>query len=152
MSEHQRAEEHEPVESEYALADVEHASADAEHAPTDAEQALAADVGEAADTDDSERAPIKIEHAPVEVGLQRSVRYGRIIMTTIGLGAVLGMIASLFFPVIEGADYELGQVVGLMAVVGGAIGLAVGALLSLLLGIVARRSRGAAIAVQTDVR
>lgn len=95
---------------------------------------------------------VEIPHAPVEVGLQRSVRYGRILIGAAALGALIGAIASLFFPVAEGADYELGQVAGLMAVVGGAIGLALGALLSLLLGIVARRNRGAAIAVQTDVR
>ncbi len=95
---------------------------------------------------------VEIPHAPIEVGLQRSVRYGRILIGAAALGALIGAIASLFFPVAEGADYELGQVAGLMAVVGGAIGLALGALLSLLLGIVARRNRGAAIAVQTDVR
>ena len=44
------------------------------------------------------------------------------------------------------------QAAGLMAVVGGAIGLVVGALISLLLGAVAGRKRGAALAVQTDVR
>ena len=68
------------------------------------------------------------------------------------LGIVVGAVVSLFFPVPEGANYELGQAAGLMAVVGGAIGLVVGALLSLLLGAVAGRKRGAALAVQTDVR
>lgn len=91
-------------------------------------------------------------HQPVEVELQRSVRYGRIITSTIVIGIVVGIVASLFFPVLEGANYELGQVAGLMAVVGGAIGLVVGALLSLLLGLIANRKRGSAIAVQTDVR
>ncbi len=91
-------------------------------------------------------------HQPVEVELRRSVRYGRIITSAIVLGVIVGIIASLFFPVLEGANYELGQVAGLMAVVGGAIGLVVGALLSLLLGLLANRKRGSAIAVQTDVR
>lgn len=96
--------------------------------------------------------PVEVQHAPIEVGLQRSVRYGRILIAGAVLGAAIGAISSLFFPVAEGADYELRQVAGLMAVVGGAIGLALGALLALLLGIVARRNRGAAIVVQTDVR
>lgn len=87
----------------------------------------------------------------VEVGLVRSVRYGRVIVVFAALGAVVAGVAALFFPVAEDADYELGQVVGLMVVVGGAIGLSVGAILSLLLGLVARRKRGEALAVHTDV-
>jgi len=39
-----------------------------------------------------------------------------------------------------------------MAVVGGAIGLTLGAVLSLVLSRLASRKKGAAIAVQTDVR
>ncbi|NLA64542.1 MAG: MFS transporter [Leucobacter sp.] len=92
------------------------------------------------------------QHTPVAVGLQRSVRFGRIIISTTVLGGVLGVLASLLFPVVQGADYELRQVAGLMAVVGAAIGLTVGAILALLLGIIARRQRGQAMAVQTDVR
>ncbi len=95
---------------------------------------------------------VEHEHAPIEVELRRSVRHGRIIIGAVVLGILAGIIASLFFPVLEGANYELRQIAGLMAVVGGAIGLVVGALLSLLLGIIAGRKRGAAIAVQTDVR
>lgn len=96
--------------------------------------------------------PVEIQHAPIEVGLQRSVRFGRILIVGAGLGAILGIIASLFFPVVEGANYELGQIAGLMAVVGAVIGLALGGVLSLVLSVVARRQKGAAIAVQTDVR
>lgn len=91
-------------------------------------------------------------HEPVQVELRRSVRYGRIIIGAVVLGIVAGAVISMFFPVVEGANYELGQVAGLMAVVGGAIGLVVGALLALLLGLIAGRKRGAALAVQTDVR
>lgn len=91
-------------------------------------------------------------HEPVQVELRRSVRYGRIIIGAVVLGIIAGAVISLFFPVLEGANYELGQVAGLMAVVGGAVGLVIGALLSLLLGAVAGRKRGAALAVQTDVR
>ena len=91
-------------------------------------------------------------HEPVQVELRRSVRYGRIIIGAVAIGIIAGAVISLFFPVVEGANYELGQVAGLMAVVGGAVGLVIGALLSLLLGVIAGRKRGAALAVQTDVR
>ena len=98
------------------------------------------------------------QHVPVEtrtqveVGLERSVRYGRIMIVGGAAGAVLLGVAALFFPVAEDAEYELGQVVGLMAVVGAAAGLALGGILALILSLVAKRSKGAAIAVQTDVR
>lgn len=98
------------------------------------------------------------QHVPVEtrtqieVELVRSVRYGPIMVVGAAIGAVLLGVAALFFPVSDDAEYELGQVVGLMAVVGAAIGLALGGILALILGLVAKRSRGAALAVQTDVR
>lgn len=91
-------------------------------------------------------------HEPVEVELRRSVRYGRVIVSAVVVGIIAGIITSLFFPVMEDANYELAQIAGLMAVVGGVAGLIIGTLLSLLLGIIAGRKRGAAIAVQTDVR
>lgn len=100
-------------------------------------------------------APVEIvenAHAPVEVQLRRTVRHGRIIVSTAILGVVVGVVTSLFFSVPEGANYELAQIAGLMAVVGGVIGLVAGTLLSLLLGIIAGRKQGAAIAVQTEVR
>lgn len=95
---------------------------------------------------------VEVVHAPIEVGLQRSVRFGRILIVASALGAIIGAVISLFFPVAEDADYELGQAVGLMVVVGAAVGLALGAILSLFLGFLASRNTGAAIAVQTDVR
>jgi len=114
----------------------------------------AAEMSDAAGAHDSapEPEPVEVQHAPVEVGLQRSVRVGRLIVVGIVAGVVIGIVLALLFPVQQGADYELGQAVGVAAVFGGAIGLGVGALLALLLGIVARRNRGEAIAVQTDVR
>lgn len=99
-----------------------------------------------------EREPVETPHAPVQVAIERSVRIGPIIIGLAVLGIVAGALASLFFPVEEGANYTLGQAAGLMAVVGGVIGLAVGALLSLMLTLMVRRQRGAAIVVQTDVR
>lgn len=96
--------------------------------------------------------PVETQHEPVEVALQRSVRYGRVMISGAVLGAVLGAVMSLVFPVVDGADYELSQVVGIALVFGGVIGLALGGLLALLLGIAAKRKRGAAMAVKTDVR
>lgn len=87
-----------------------------------------------------------------EVTLQRSVRYGRVLVGTAVLGAVVAALACLLFPIPEDAEYTMGQVVGFMALIGAAIGLAVGGVLSLVLGFVARRSAGTGIAIQTDVR
>ena len=89
---------------------------------------------------------------PREVSLQRSVRYGRILIVAALLGAVLGAVACLLFPIAEDAEYTMGQVVGFMVLIGGAIGLAVGGILSLVLGAVARRQRGTGVAIQEDVR
>jgi len=88
----------------------------------------------------------------VEVGLVRSVRYGPIILVGTAIGALVAGVAALFFPVQPDADYELGQAVGLSLVAGAVIGLTLSALLTLLLGLVAKRNRGAALAVLTDVR
>lgn len=87
-----------------------------------------------------------------EVTLQRSVRYGRVIIGTTVLAAMLAMLGALLFPVTEGADYTLGQAVGFMALIGAAIGLGLGGVLALILGAVARRSRGSGVAIQSDVR
>lgn len=88
----------------------------------------------------------------VQVGLQRSVRYGRIIVGGMVLGIIVAVIVAMMLPVAPDADYELGQVVGFSALIGAAIGLAAGAVFGLILGVVAKRQRGAAIAVLTDVR
>lgn len=96
-----------------------------------------------------------VSEAQLEVGLQRSVRYGRVIIGGVVLGAIVGAIASLLFPVrddIAYIDYTMGQMVGLMAVVGAAIGLLVGGIVALVLTLAARKRRGGAIAVLTDVR
>ncbi len=88
----------------------------------------------------------------IEVGLQRSVRTGRVIIGAGILGAVIAALVSLFFPLAPDADYELAQIAGFMTLIGAAIGLAIGAILALVLGQVAKRHQGAAIAVHTDVR
>ncbi|MCW2288857.1 hypothetical protein [Leucobacter luti] len=87
-----------------------------------------------------------------EVTLQRSVRYGRVIVGLALLGAVVGMIASAFFPILDDANYTLGQIAGFMALIGGAIGLFLGGVLALILGVIARRTRGRGVAIQSDVR
>lgn len=88
----------------------------------------------------------------VEVGLVRSVRFGPIMIGGAIIGALVCAVIALGFPVIEGADYTMGQVIGFVAVLGAVLGLTLGAVLSLILARVARRKRGAAIAVLTDVR
>ena len=99
-----------------------------------------------------EATPREEFHEEVEVALVRSVRHGRIIVAAIIVGAILGMIAALLFPVGEEAEYTLGQIVGFMAVIGAAAGLLLGSLLSLLLGLSAKRRRGKARAIQVDVQ
>ncbi len=88
----------------------------------------------------------------MEVGLVRSVRYGPILIGGAIVGAAIAAFAALLFPISEDAEYTMGQVVGFVAVLGGAVGLMLGAVLALVLGRVARRSKGAGIAVLTDVR
>ena len=103
-------------------------------------------------------APEPAPHEPVEtrieieVGLQRSVRYGRVIIGAAIVCAVIAAVASFFFPLAPDADYEVAQVAGFMLLIGAAVGLALGAILALILGQIAKRHRGAAIAVHTDVR
>lgn len=126
------------------------AAEEPETAGAEAPEPAAAEAPESADPAD----PVETvtAHEEVEVGLVRSVRHGRIILTAVVVFAVLGMIAAMFFPVAEDAEYTLGQVVGYMAVVGAIIGLVLGSLLALLLGLIAKRRRGEARAVQVDVR
>ena len=132
----------EPVEAAESVAQVESAQSD----PTQIES-VPADPAQA----DPERAPV-IEEVEREVTLQRSVRYGRVIVGGAVLGAVVAAIAALFFPIEEGAEYTMAQAVGFFAVLGGAIGLGLGCLVGLVLGLVARRQRGTGVAIQSDVR
>lgn len=100
----------------------------------------------------SETTPLANE-SHVTVDLVRSVRFGRIIVTAIIVGAVAGAVASLLFPVREDiayVQYTLGQIAGFMAVIGAAAGLLVGGIAALLLGVAAKKRRGQAIAVMTD--
>ncbi|MBK0422364.1 hypothetical protein JD292_09790 [Leucobacter sp. CSA2] len=98
------------------------------------------------------------EHQPTvtsverEVTVVRSVRYGRILIVGAVLGALIAIVASLLFPVLEGAEYTLGEVAGFMALIGAAIGLGLAGLFALILSIGARKRRGSAVAVQSDVQ
>lgn len=96
--------------------------------------------------------PHETRRAEVEVGLERSVRHGRIMLVGAAVGALVAAIAALLLPVAPDANYELGQAVGLALVIGAAIGLALGALLALLLGLAVKRKQGAALAIQVDVQ
>lgn len=84
------------------------------------------------------------------VRLQRSVRFGRVIVGTAVLGVVIAVFLTMLFPVNE-AEYTLIQIVGFMALVGAAIGLAVGAILALVLNRIAGKQQGTAIAKRRDV-
>ncbi|WP_427870613.1 hypothetical protein [Leucobacter luti] len=98
------------------------------------------------------------EHVPVvheterEVTITRSVRYGRVIAGMTVLGILVAVVASLVFPLDPEAQYTLAQITGFMALIGAAIGLALGCLLALILGVTARRKRGTAIAIHSDVQ
>lgn len=97
-------------------------------------------------------------HVPVvskverEVTLVRGVRYGRIIISFGIAGVIVAMMASLMIPVAADANYTIGQIIGFMALIGGVIGLAVGGIVSVILGAVAKRRTGTGVAIQTDVR
>lgn len=103
------------------------------------------------DDEPQEREPV-VTVREREVTIQRSVRYGRILIVGAALGAFLAMLASVLFPIAEDAEYTLGQVVGFMALIGAAIGLALAGVLSLILGAASKRRRGTGVAIQSDVQ
>lgn len=116
--------------------------------------------GAAEQADAAASEPEYVEPEPVEtrttvqVGLARAVRYGPIMIATGALFAIVAAIVAFVLPVQESETYTYtaGQAAGFVAVLGGAIGIAVGALLALLLNLSAKRKRGTAMAVLTDVR
>lgn len=122
-----------------------------------APEVVAADVA-AVDAGTTEDAVPQPEREPVEVRseepvvVERSVRFGRILIVSIGIGIVLGAVITMMFPIAQDADYTLGQAVGFFALIGGIIGLTLGAVLSLVLSAAARRRRVSATAVHTDVQ
>lgn len=100
----------------------------------------------------AEPAPGAATVAETGAVLERSVRYGRLILVGGGAGAVIAMIAALLLPVAMDATYTLGQAVGFSALIGAVLGITAGALLGLLLSLGVRRSRGKAVVIHTDVR
>lgn len=93
-----------------------------------------------------------IEETQRVVSLERSVRVGRVVIGTAIAGALIAALASIFFPIAEGAEYTLGQVMGFSLLVGGAIGLGLGGLFVLILAAIAKKQRGTGVAIQSDVR
>lgn len=91
----------------------------------------------------------------VEVGMRRSVRYGRVVVGFAILGGLVGAIACLFLPIQNNpavGEYSMVQVAGFTGMIGAGIGLMLGGILAVILGAVARRRTGSAIAELTDVR
>ncbi|MGR4009372.1 hypothetical protein [Leucobacter sp. 1207-22] len=104
---------------------------------------------EASETPDAEQT---VTETKQQVELVRSVRFGRILVVFSVLGGVLAALACVFFPVNPEQHYTLGQIMGFSAIIGAAIGLCIGALVSLVLGAAAKRRRGTAVAIQSDVQ
>ena len=129
----------------------QHAAAQSAEFPTDQAPGSPAPAAPQGLEEPEEREPI-VTVTEREVTIQRSVRYGRILIAGVVLGAVIGMLASTLFPIEEDAEYTLGQVIGFMALIGAAIGLALAGVLSLILGAAAKRSRGTGVAIQSDVQ
>ena len=85
------------------------------------------------------------------VELQRSVRYGRLLIGGAILGGLVASLVTLFYPIPEGALYTMRQISGFMLLVGGVIGLLVGGAVALVLGAVAKRKRGTGVIVSHAV-
>ncbi|MGO1434976.1 MAG: hypothetical protein ACTHZM_07935 [Canibacter sp.] len=108
-----------------------------------------------ADHDDGDRGDsetVHVRESEVTVNVERSVRFNRLLIVGLVLGAAVGALLAVTFPVGPDADYTLAQAVGFSAVLGAAGGLVLGGLLGITLNLVARRKRGTGVAVQTDVR
>lgn len=96
-------------------------------------------------------APV-VQSVEVEVGIERSVRWGRLLLVGAVVGGVLAVMITLMFPVEEGSLYEMRQIAGFMLLIGAAFGLALGALLGFILNISAKKKRGTGVAIHTDVQ
>lgn len=121
-----------------------------------AESETAADAQASADTVDTAEDSLPAEPAAVrtthEVELVRTVRIGPIMVTSAVVFALIATIVAFALPVQTGENYTVAQAAGFVIVPGAAIGLLFGGILSLILARAAKRKRGAAIAVRTDVR
>lgn len=89
-------------------------------------------------------------HTQQTVELQRSVRFGRLLIVGAILGAAIAGIACQFFPLAEDARYTMGQITGFMIVMGGGLGLVMGGLVALILSAVAKRKHGTGLIEKID--
>ncbi|HUH53240.1 MAG TPA: hypothetical protein VLZ31_04260 [Microbacteriaceae bacterium] len=96
-------------------------------------------------------ASLSMQNEEQEVQIVRSVRFGRLMLVGAVAGAVIALLITLTMPVKEGALYTMNQIAGFMLVLGGVLGMALGAFLGLLLNLSARRKQGYGRAVHTGV-
>lgn len=139
----------EPTASEQATDPVLVNPVTPEMNATNEATAATTEAPEASETPDAEQT---VTETKQQVELVRSVRFGRILVVFSVLGGVLAALACVFFPVNPEQHYTLGQIMGFSAIIGAAIGLCIGALVSLMLGAAAKRRRGTAVAIQSDVQ
>lgn len=85
------------------------------------------------------------------VELQRTVRFGRLLIGGAIAGGLIASLVSFMFPVPEGALYTVGQIAGFMLIIGGAFGLLVGGIVGLVLARIAKRQRGTGVIVAHSV-
>jgi hypothetical protein len=89
------------------------------------------------------------EHLETEVTsdavtMRRAPRYGRFLTLGGALGAVVALALTMAFP--ENPDYDKGQVFGFLLLACGAVGVALGALIALLIDRAFARRAGSAVA------
>lgn len=88
----------------------------------------------------------------VRVGLERSVRYTRLMLVGAVTGAILAVLVTVSQPLGPDALYTMGQIAGFMLIIGAVAGLTLGVLLGLILNLFARRKRGSGVAIHADVQ
>lgn len=88
----------------------------------------------------------------VRVGLERSVRYTRLMLVGAVTGAILAVLVTVSQPLGPEALYTMGQIAGFMLIIGAVAGLTLGVLLGLILNRFARRKRGSGVAIHADVQ
>ncbi|MDO4242133.1 MAG: hypothetical protein Q4C71_06360, partial [Microbacteriaceae bacterium] len=84
----------------------------------------------------------------MQVRVQRSVRYNRLLIFGAAIGAILAVSCTMLFPVAPEGHYTLPQVVGFMAVLGAAAGLLAGGIFGLIIGAASRKNEGTATVVR----
>jgi hypothetical protein len=89
--------------------------------------------------------PVETVVAHETLAVRRSPRYMRFLALGAGVGIVAALVLTLIFP--ENEDYDRGQVFGFLLLYLGAIGLAHGALVALILD---RRAARRAVTVVAD--